>query len=316
MRVSDTVRKSTLFIGIRDQVGEITYGGTAFLVTIPGEHKGSFSYLVTAKHVLDQIKKQSADGSFVVRANLVNDESVLFDADIGHWFSHNDKDVDVAISIFSPPLEIHNTLDARFIPVSNFLTEDDIKTHGIGSGDEVFMTGLFVNAVGASQNMPIVRMGSIALMPSEKISHAGKLIDAYLVESRSIGGLSGSPAFVSATIRVAYPSKPQQFYWVPGQSFFFGLVRGHWDIPPNRALLEAEKVNMGISVVVPASKIKEILYMPEQIELRKTIEKRIIEEDKSGVVDTDFSRSFTKSDFEAALKKVSRKTQPKKPSKT
>jgi hypothetical protein len=312
MRVSDTIRKSTLFIGIRDQVGEITYGGTAFLVTIPGERKGSFSYLVTAKHVLDQIKKQSADGSFAVRANLVNGESVLFDADIGHWFYHDDKDIDVAVSIFSPPIEIHKTLDARFIPISNFLTEDNIKTFGIGSGDEVFMTGLFVNAAGTFQNMPIVRMGSIALMPSEKISHGGKLIDAYLVESRSIGGLSGSPAFVSATIRVAYPSKPQQFYWVPGQSFFLGLVRGHWDILPNRALLEAEKVNMGISVVVPAAKIKELLYTQEQIELRKRVEERIIREDKSGTLDADFSKQFTKQDFQAALKKVSRKTKPKK----
>lgn len=309
MRVSDTIRKSTLFIGIRDEAGEINYGGTAFLVMVPGEqHNGSFAYLVTAKHVLDQIKKESADGSFVVRANLVNGQSIIFNADIDHWFYHEDKDVDVAVSIFAPPPDVEN-LDTRFIPIENFLTESDIKNYGIGSGDEVFMGGLFVKAAGELQNMPIVRMGNIALMPKEKIPHGYKLIDAYLIEGRSIGGLSGSPAFVSATVKIAMPpSNPQKFYFAPGQSFFLGLVRGHWDVPPKLSLVEAEKVNMGISVVVPANKIKDILYQPEQIELRKRMEEENIKKDESGALDVDFSKQFTKQDFEAALNKVSRKT--------
>jgi hypothetical protein len=37
-----------------------------------------------------------------------------------------------------------------------------------------------------------VRIGNIALMPSVKVQVRQHLMDTYLVESRSIGGLSGS----------------------------------------------------------------------------------------------------------------------------
>jgi hypothetical protein len=177
-------------------------------------------------------------------------------------------------------------LDVRILPVGNFLNEEIIEEHRIGPGDEVFITGLFTKAVGASQNMPIVRMGNVSLMPHEKIPHGDLgLIDAYLIEARSIGGLSGSPVFVSETAQMpstyADPkkSKPEKLFMLGhGQTFFMGLLRGHWDVPPNRFFHEMEKVNMGISVVVPAHKIREILFHPEQIALREEVENRMLAE--------------------------------------
>jgi hypothetical protein len=318
MRVSDTVRKCALFVGIDAANGEIVYGGTAFIVSVPGERKQQygFTYAVTARHVIEKIQQEIGSRPFVIRGNKTDGTSVLFNAAIDQWFFHPDPSVDIAVSIFAPPPGLK--LDIRHIPLDNFITDDDIKKNAIGAGDEVFMTGLFTKAVGSSQNMPIVRMGNIALMPSELIPHGGVPIEAYLIEARSIGGLSGSPAFVSATVTIPYdiPNMPKKWalLWLTGQSFFLGLVRGHWDVLPNRSLLEAEKVNMGISVIVPAKKIMEALYLPEQVEMRKKIEEERMKEDESATTDTEFMRpnAISKQAFEAALKKVSRKIKSKK----
>jgi hypothetical protein len=60
--------------------------------------------------------------------------------------------------------------------------------------------GLFSEHPGGDHNEPIARFGNIALMPAEKVTvdvgDSTAHIRAYLVEARSWGGHSGSPAFV------------------------------------------------------------------------------------------------------------------------
>jgi hypothetical protein len=228
--------------------------------------------------------------------------------------------VDLAVIPFLPSRGLN--LDVRSVATDIFLTVEDVAKHRIGAGDEVFMTGLFTKVKGQSKNLPIVRMGSVALIPDERVPFGDNLIDAYLVETRSIGGLSGSPAFVSETVQMAYPSRagkpyPEEadIYFVPGKTFFMGLVIGHWDVPPNLSLLEQEKVNMGISVVVPAWKIKELLYLPEHVQMRDKTEREAM--DAEGVASQDFGepekdKTLTKAEFEATLKTVSRKITPTK----
>lgn len=57
------------------------------------------------------------------------------------------------------------------------------------------MTGLYRNHYGAQRNIPVVRSEIIAARREEPIETALGPMDAYLVEVRSIGGLSGSPAY-------------------------------------------------------------------------------------------------------------------------
>jgi hypothetical protein len=45
-------------------------------------------------------------------------------------------------------------------------------------------------------------------------------------------------------------------------------MRGHWDLPVGAQTQQAEAVNMGISIIVPAKKILEVLYHPELVALR------------------------------------------------
>jgi hypothetical protein len=43
----------------------------------------------------------------------------------------------------------------------------DIK--GIGIGDDVFITGLFSFVAGVDKNLPVVRTGNLAMVPSERV---------------------------------------------------------------------------------------------------------------------------------------------------
>src|SRR5262249_31714644 len=163
---------------------------------------------------------------------------------------------------------------------SLFLTDELAKERNIGAGDEVFMTGLFTKMQGKSRNAPIVRTGNVALIPDsgETLSCMKGFRDAeaYLVEARSVGGLSGSPALVRETLysegefgpRGAPPEKLRVALLAGAGSFsLLGLVHGHLEIRPEErnepdpkvgADEDQNTVNMGIAVVVPAKKIKEV----------------------------------------------------------
>lgn len=74
-----------------------------------------------------------------------------------------------------------------------FLTPQQIIDEDVGIGDDTIMVGRFINHEGKQKNMPTVRFGSIAMMPSEKvISPAGIAQETFLVEIRSLPGYTGS----------------------------------------------------------------------------------------------------------------------------
>ena len=87
---------------------------------------------------------------------------------------------------------------------------------------------------------------------------------------------------------------------------------GHWEQPTGFSFPEREAVNMGIAPMVPAHKIKEILTQPELLDMVKKVNEEMAAKNHSNAVE-DFAISekaaptFTKEDFETALKKASRK---------
>jgi len=76
-----------------------------------------------------------------------------------------------------------------------------------------------------------------------------------------------------------------------------------------------EAVNMGVAPIVPARKIKEIICQPELVKIMDNVNAEMKAKNQKGAK-LDFSDSekkpFTKEDFEAALKKASRKIEPPK----
>ena len=202
-----------------------------------------------------------------------------------------------------------------------FADEEVIKERNLGIGDEIFITGLFTKVTETTKNIPIVRTGNVAMIPGEKIPFGDSLIEAYLVEARSIGGLSGSPVFIRETLameaytasgRISVGQRPLPSNQVVhmqglGRFYFFGSMIGHWEIPEGFTSTygltptQREAVNMGIAPVVPAHKIKEIILQQEIMDMMKEVDAGLATEKRKGAV-LDFAPSkkekpFTQSGF-------------------
>ena len=68
-------------------------------------------------------------------------------------------------------------------------------------GDEVATVGLYTSHHGHTKNIPVVRVGHISMLPDEPVMSTRGYVEAYLVEVRSIVGLSGSPVYIARSRR-------------------------------------------------------------------------------------------------------------------
>lgn len=277
MFVPDEVRKSVVFLGYQKPDGNYKLMGTGFFLThiigatqpafLPARGRG-FSYLVTAKHVIDGIRDNYAV-KVSVRANHRDGLARWIETNIDEWLFHPTEFDSVDVAVLR--VTIANDLDHIGSPIQSVATEEIISEAGIGIGDEVFMAGLFAPHYGGRKNIPIIRVGNISAMPEEpvEVRQLG-LMDAYLIEARSLGGLSGSPVFVHIPAnRVNRIAMNQDIQFTGGGTVFFllGLMHGHWDTTSdpdtiNEDLRETRQVNMGIAIVVPATKIMEVIGQP------------------------------------------------------
>lgn len=230
MRVDDQMLKCVGFVGevaYTDSTG--VYGdlvATGFFVSVPSEF-GSFAYFVTAKHVPADLKGKGA--YFLV--NKEGGGTTLFSDIRGGWWTHpTDKTADVAV------VQLGERRNAELVCISieDFATGPMIRSRNIGIGDEVYTVGLFTPAPGVKRNMPIVRHGNVAMMPEEQIQTELGYADVYLVEARSIGGLSGSPVFVRPTNWIEMEKREdgdvRYLHGVDHWCTLLGLMHGHWDI--------------------------------------------------------------------------------------
>jgi hypothetical protein len=286
------------YLGCELPNGDLKIGGTVFFVARPfGAMEGkNFTYAVTAKHCLDGIRKLGAD-FVVIRLNTREGGFVVLRMPISGWVSHpTDKSVDV--SIFR--LNLPNTADHKVFPIEGFMSDQFMSDMQIGVGDEVFISGLFAPHIGATKNIPIVRIGNIAAMPEELVDTAdfGKM-KAFLLECRSIGGLSGSPVFASpGPVRVL-----GERVWLNQTNFLrqfriLGLMHGHFAFPPLSKIigddpLTRERLNMGIAIVPTYDKILEVLNQP----FVQDYEARALEEfRRNGLPDADSGFSSEQGD--------------------
>ena len=104
------------------------------------------------------------------------------------WTFHPSGD-DLAVCLISFDWQ---SMRFNFVPRSLLLDKETCTRFNFGSGDETFVIGRFINHEGKQQNLPTARFGCIAQMPIEPVDGQ----ESFLVETRSIGGYSGSPVFV------------------------------------------------------------------------------------------------------------------------
>ncbi len=319
MRVPDDVLKCVGFIGEMEHQDASGVGGelraTGFFVAIPCESpelgEMRCCYFVTAKHVAMELEGRQA--FFLVNAKgggVVGVAGVIGE----HWFLHpSDPTADVAVI----QILMDDQADINAIALENFGLPERLERLHIGIGDETIISGLFTAVPGTTRNIPIVRHGNIAMMPEEQIQTDLGFADVFLVEARSIGGLSGSPVFVRHTHGVMVRRERDGgddllFANGPGITLL-GLMHGHWDIKEsemNKASIIHDRqhgVNMGIGIVVPAIKIYETLYAPNLIAMRKEQEKKFLGRNIPG---TDLAKPskagqpFTQATFDSALTAV------------
>ncbi len=245
--------------------------GSCFFVATPlstDKDKPNFMYIVTAAHVIKGMKERGVDGNAYVRLNFPDSKVKVSPTPLNAWLTHpTDPTADIAVLPRKPP----PGADFPVYPMDRFATEEMISKEGIGLGEEVFVVGLFHEHDGQKKNIPIIRVGNIAAMPEEPVQVRGiGQMEAYLVEARSLGGLSGSPVFVNLGLVRSERGQVKFASGTGGIFYLLVLVMGHWDrVAPSGVTdddIQLECVNMGIAIVVPAKKILEVINQPKLAE--------------------------------------------------
>ena len=284
--ISEDARRSVVFIG--DDNPKFVARGTAFFVITDGPAQAG--YLVTAAHIARDLA-----GPFKFRANdrsgAGHDEVVS----AGSWLFHADPTVDIAVL----RLDVPQHLGVRPYELKYVLDERRRVEKGIGHGSATYTVGLF-NRLGERDKItPVTLTGHIALLPDdEKIpvqdwtKKTGTVrVEGYLIQSASVGGVSGSPVYVCRPVPVQklvydrdsplYSGMDPQAY---GAVFLLGISQGTWFVDPETIESEllmqiaslrsrsggsinpTERVQLclGMSITVPGERLLDIIDSPSE----------------------------------------------------
>ena len=285
MIIPREIRDCVAFVYYELSSGEKIPAGTAFFVQDPEPTMDppiTHKYCITARHVIEKIFELGHGGAVWLRLNNQNGDArwvkTPLTAWLGHpnetetmWSAHRDSPrVDVSVCLWD--FSSFGDCSAMAIYSDRLADSAIIADHGISAGDEIFATGLFANHIGKQKNIPIIRCGNIAAMPEEPVETRLGPMDALLIEARSIGGLSGSPVFVSLG---AHRLNSQGEYFLGQWNIYLvGLIHGHWDAAGGDASPSSESggssINQGIAVVAPAAQILETMHREEFMGARKS----------------------------------------------
>lgn len=285
MRVEDRVLQNVLFLGT---VENYIYRpkATAFIASVDSKY-GPFLYLVTAEHVIALLKARGHAQVFARINDTNGDTQPPVPIDITAWRFHPDAETDVAVL----PFTFQRKAKWLAADTSVFVTIAALEEHEFGIGDEIFAVGLFRHHYGSQKNVPLVRVGTLAALPHEPVRTHWGMIDGYLIELHSIGGLSGSPVYIHRPpVRV----KDDKIQYAKGLRYFLlGLISGHFDVEKldEDSVVDDQdsrgNINTGVAVVVPAHKILETLNQPELIAEREAVINRLMA--SAAVPDVDIS---------------------------
>lgn len=252
-------------------------GGTGFLVGVDSKLHSNYQhiYAITNWHV-------AIKGSFsVIRLNTADNKTATFNLEPQDWTFIRDKD-DIAVSPILNIAEIHKV---SFINTSLFITDDLVSKVGLGIGDDTFMVGRFPDHDGRFTNKPAVRFGNISIMPTLIKQGNGYAGESYCLDVNSRKGFSGSPVFVYRTIgnnldesfSTGKPlSEIQWFFYLLG--IHWAEYEEEWQIRSINKDRENQTVlgPSGITCVIPAQRIMDLLNLPAVREEREKEEEKLL----------------------------------------
>jgi hypothetical protein len=288
VRIPNNFLQCVTFLGVTltegPSAGEFLCLGTAFLIVM--EQDGQpFSYLVTARHVLDEAQRGGFK-TLQARFNRKEGGVEVVPLSDDHRIRFTSAAVDLAVYEHSIDF---NTFECSALQLKTFADNQTISMYNIGPGDELFTIGLFSLREGRRRNIPIVRSGIIAAMPNEfePFANNGEPYHAYLAEMRSIGGLSGSPVFIFIDHRSRVVPQPNviSLHQPDWTIFCIGIIQGHWDLKRNTddsvvlpgqtddvrlGFSKGENLNTGIAMVTPSQYLLTLLNHEKLKERRRT----------------------------------------------
>lgn len=264
--------------------------GTCFFVDIPDDRLGkdrSFVYLVTNRHVA---VAEGAPPSTIlplvyVRSNLVQPQNGQAAINITtplsavqHWYFPTDPTIDLAVLPVVLNPQTQQTIDMKLVPVSMFATDEVIKSQSVSLGDPVFFLGYFAEFPGLLRADPIYRSGVLAETPVDPIPMRDNPADdskrtlehLWLADVHAFLGNSGSPLFISlGGMRNGVVSLGVSDYLLGVVNGFIPEVGGM--VTGAATFEEAARhdlPNSGVLTLVPAQKLRDLLYDPELQKLR------------------------------------------------
>lgn len=259
VRIRDDVLKTVVFVGssYRDQFSPV---GTGFAVAHQVEDL-VFPIIVTARHLIDSV----AGDDIWVRYNGKEGVETKRRPKTHVWTSPR-REEDLAA------IHMENTFlgaDKKMLPLNR--TEWESALRNVlepALADEVVTVGLYASHYGLLKNIPVVRVGHIAMLPSEPVMTDYGYVKAFLVETKSIAGLSGSPVYLNSPEIRLVNGEPQyrqdSFFPVPiGMMLGYHVAKTVQDqisVPQIQGEdrpkeLSIDERNTGFAVVLPFSAI-------------------------------------------------------------
>jgi len=257
---------------------------TGFLVGVPDSRPPGmlFPYLVTNRHVAKAMLPNS-EGKYVSH-KILEMKAILnlkqpIDGTRAHaiplppegtdqWYFPEDKSIDLAVI----SIPIQSTYDIAYVAPDAFLTRDLWDKLRIVPGDKVLTCGYFLHYAGAHRFQPIIREGSLAMVPDDVMpTPIGGNANVYLADLHIIPGNSGSPLFLAPSFTLGG--------YVMGADGglpygLLGIVSGYmWEdnqltLRPATDYEGTIHANSGIAMIVPVEQLKALLYRSDLQHLR------------------------------------------------
>jgi len=263
--------------------------GTGFIIGYPTSEDGKnfIPIIVTAKHVIGD--NNTILGRFSTKEGEV---TAFVKYDIKNLKQNNDywehpSDEGVDISAFRT---LHfSQADYNPLPLDLIATKDIFNELEICETDRIIFPSMLINFMGLSKNYPVVRNGTIALIPKEKVPLKYKVgskeiitkQEVILVDATSIPGASGSPIFLWPGPRIVNGS-----FKVGGtKPLLIGIMHGFYPAWPQEIIeLETTEAklmyqeNSGVAIIFPSWKLNDIFRQEKFLnrieELKSEIEKK------------------------------------------
>ncbi|NMC59377.1 MAG: trypsin-like peptidase domain-containing protein [Candidatus Methanofastidiosa archaeon] len=197
----------------------VTIQGTGFMLGIPDKNQSNnYSvFVVTCKHLLGDEKVE-------VIVNTRDGLNKVIITELPDWKTDPVKD----LAIY--PLAYDEDLKNLFIRLDfDAFHGDMIDRLNIGTGDEAYVLGRFINLEGDYKNQPICRSGIIAISTDEPIynSYLEHGNPGYLLDLNIKKGFSGSPVFVQYENRIESSGSQKSDSWSGDR--LIGIVWGGID---------------------------------------------------------------------------------------